>query len=69
MTNDGALESWHQGEFVLGLLAGGRHNYKKNNLVQGKQTVDLSNVTDKYVDPWPPHLLEDASPIDGGGTN
>ena len=32
-TNDGALESWHQGEFVLGLLAGSRHNYKNNNLV------------------------------------
>ena len=40
MTNDGALESSHQGEFVLGLLAGGRHNYKTNYLVQGKQTVD-----------------------------
>ena len=39
MTNDGALELSHQGEFVLGPLAGGRHNYKNNNVVQGKQTV------------------------------
>ena len=39
MANDGALESWHQGEFVLGLLTGDRLNYKNNNLVQGKQTV------------------------------
>ena len=37
--NDGALESWHQGEFVFGHLAGDRNNYKNNNLVQGKQTV------------------------------
>ena len=36
MTNDGALESWHHGEFVVGYLAGGRNNYKNNNLVQGK---------------------------------
>ena len=28
MTNDGALELWHQGEFIFGLLAGGRDNYK-----------------------------------------
>ena len=28
MTNDGGLELWHQEEFVLDLLAGGRHNYK-----------------------------------------
>ena len=41
MTNDGLLESSHQGDFVLGFLAGGRHNYKHNNLVQGKQTVVL----------------------------
>ena len=39
MTNDGGLESSYQGEFVLGLLAGGRHNFKNNNFVQGKQTV------------------------------
>ena len=39
MTNDGALESWHQGEHVFGYLAGDRNNYKNNNLVQGKQTV------------------------------
>ena len=39
MANDGALESSQQREFDLGLLAGGRHNYKNNNLVQGKQTV------------------------------
>ena len=31
MANDGALESSHQGGFVLGLLGGGRHNYKKMN--------------------------------------
>ena len=40
MANDGALKSPHQGEFVLGLLAGDRHNYNNNNLVQGKQTVE-----------------------------
>ena len=28
MANNGALESSHQGEFVLDLLAGGRHNLK-----------------------------------------
>ena len=39
MTNDGALESWHPGQFVLGHLAGGRDNYKNTLLVQGKQTV------------------------------
>ena len=39
MTNDGELESRHQGEFVFGCLAGGRNNYKNNNLVQGKQTM------------------------------
>ena len=30
MTNNGVLEPWHQGEFVLGLLAGGRENCKIN---------------------------------------
>ena len=39
MTNEGVLKSSDQGGFVLGLLAGGRHNYKNNNLVQGNQTV------------------------------
>ena len=39
MTNDSAIELSYQGEFVLNLLSGGRHNYKNNNLVQGKQTV------------------------------
>ena len=39
MANNGLLESSHQGEFVLGLLAGDRHNYKNNIWVQGKQTV------------------------------
>ena len=44
MTNNGALESWHQGEFMFGCLSmyqGAKH-YKNNNLVQGKQTVDKS---------------------------
>ena len=44
MTNDGALELWHQGGIVLGLLAGGRHNCKNNNLVRGKETVALSSL-------------------------
>ena len=39
MTNDDALKLSHQGEFVLCLLAGDRHTYKNNNLLQGKQTV------------------------------
>ena len=42
MTSDGALESWQRGEFVLGLLAGFRDNYKNKLLVQGKQTALLS---------------------------
>ena len=29
MTNDGELESLHQGEVVFAHLAGGRDNYKK----------------------------------------
>ena len=35
-TDDGALESSHQGKFMLGLLPGGRDNYKNIMLVQGK---------------------------------
>ena len=38
MTNDGALESSHQGQIVFAYLAGGRDNYKKN-CTEGKQTV------------------------------
>ena len=39
MANDGALKSWDQSKFVLGLLAGDRNNYKTKLLAQGKQTV------------------------------
>ena len=39
MTNYGALESWHQMEFVLDLLVGFRWAYKNKLLDQGKQTV------------------------------
>ena len=46
MTNDDALESRHQGEFVLGLLSGGRDNYKNKLLVQDKQTA--------HKDDWSP---------------
>ena len=42
ITNDGALEPSQQRKFVLGLLAGGKNNYKINNLVQDKQTLSLS---------------------------
>ena len=35
-TNHGALELYDQGELVLDLLAGDRHIYKNNHLVQGK---------------------------------
>ena len=38
-TNDSALKSPHQGGFGLGLLAGGKHNYKKYLFAEGKQTV------------------------------
>ena len=41
MTNDGALESWHQGKFVFGHLAVFREITKNINLVQGKQTVHV----------------------------
>ena len=40
--NDGALESSHKEKFVLGLLSGGRDNYKHTLLVQGKRTIWLS---------------------------
>ena len=43
MANDGSLKLSQQGGFDLGLFVGGRHHYKNNNLVQGKQTV-------RYVD-------------------
>ena len=36
MANDGALKSWDQCTSVLGLLAGGRDDYKNKLLVQGK---------------------------------
>ena len=39
MTNDGALESWHQGEFVLGLLAGFRGLTRNKLLISCKQKV------------------------------
>ena len=39
MENNSLLKLSNQEEFVSGLLAGGRHTYKNNNLVQGKQTV------------------------------
>ena len=39
MANNGALKSSHQDGFDLGLLAGGRHDYKNKSLGQGKQTV------------------------------
>ena len=41
MTNNGALELWNQGELMFGYLAGGRNNDKINNLVQGKQAVEM----------------------------
>ena len=39
MANDGSLKLSQQGGFDLGLFVEGRHTYKNNNLVQGKQTV------------------------------
>ena len=39
ITSDGALKSWDQGEFIFGILAGGRNNYKNKVLVQNNQTV------------------------------
>ena len=39
MANDGSLKLPQQDGLDLGLFVGGRHNYKNNNLVQGKQTV------------------------------
>ena len=42
IANDGALKSWDQCKFVLGLLAGDRDNYKNKLLVYGKQTVQAS---------------------------
>ena len=42
MTNDGALESLHQGEIVFVHLSGGRDKYKKL-CAEGKQTVGKSN--------------------------
>ena len=39
MANNGLLKSWDQTDFVMGLLSGGRHNYKNKLLAQGKQTV------------------------------
>ena len=39
MANDSALESSYQGESVLGLLSGGRHNCKNKLFVQDKQTA------------------------------
>ena len=40
MANGGALKMWDQGGIVLGLLAGGRHNYESKLLVQDKQIVE-----------------------------
>ena len=48
MANDIALESSQGGEFILGLLARGRHNYKNNNLNQ----KTISDINDIYVKPW-----------------
>ena len=45
MTNDGALELWHQGEFVFGYLAGDRNNYKNKLSVQGNQTIAKHEYT------------------------
>ena len=39
MTNDGVLESSHQGDIVLAHMAGGRDHYKKYLCAEGKQTV------------------------------
>ena len=39
MTNDGALESWQQGVFILGILGCLRGTQKNKLLVQSKQTV------------------------------
>ena len=41
MANNGALKSFRQSGFILGHLAGGRHNCKNKLLVHGKQTVRL----------------------------
>ena len=39
MANGGTLKSLDECEFVLGLLAGGRDNYKNKLLVQDKQVI------------------------------
>ena len=48
MTNDAVLESWHQGEFVLGLPAGFRGTYKNKLLVQSKQTVEKIDLAKSW---------------------
>ena len=49
MTNNGALELWHQGEFVFCHLAGGRNNHKKWLFVEGKQTVEPDTWIDVQI--------------------
>ena len=58
MTNDGTLESWHQGEFVFGHLAFSFRRITKNtNLFQGNRQstyrineVDVVSLDVKWHD-------------------
>ena len=52
MANDGSLKSCDQAEFVLGLLAGVRNNYRNKLLCSPGQTDSSKCISWKIWSPW-----------------
>ena len=49
MTNDGAVESSHQGEIVFAHLTGGRDNYKKNMCQGQTDSIVQTPASTRYM--------------------